>query len=431
MVEVEASVWWMHERAAMLFRERHRHAVLFLSLASLAACGRREDRAQTPASPSKTEATTNASSTPATEAPAAKPPVSVSGLPSPKSDAEPPPSLRRVQPKSVTASSFLAEAKPRASWTPQLAVDRQSSTAWRAEGDAPAWIEFTFDKPTKLWAVRSDAGWVQAGQLDKHARAKRVVLRVDDEDLYELSVDRDGRVADFPAIDREVRRVRLSYPEVWPGPAGSTLAIGEVTFFADASTFPSVPVRDVDAEVEEVLGDDAVSKAKALLLRFGVTPSGSLTDARAALLPTSGEIKVLKVTYDRDQGKGAAFVFLGIHEVDRMRRYTRLDAEVVEEPGIVDLDADFEAVHSRDGIKDLAIRYRVEREGKPTRHGLRVISVARNAPERIAEFLDERTPGIDTDSTGDGGYPIVLTPAEGSTKPIWRLRFDEGAFRYL
>ncbi|MGZ3424474.1 MAG: discoidin domain-containing protein [Polyangiales bacterium] len=370
-------------------------------------------------------------SAPAAVVPSAAPSTVASAqLPAPPSSPTRPSLLRRVTPKKVSASSFLTQEKPRSNWVPQLAIDRQHQTAWQAgAGSEVPWIEATFDKPVKLWAVRSDAGWVSWGQLEKSARAKRVQLRLDDKDTYELAVDKEAHAADFLGIEQTVTRVRLAYPETWPGAAGAPLAISEISFWADASDAPSVPTKMVEDELAQISGDDSVAKAKAVLLRFGVAPRGEAESATATLHPPIGSgVRVLEVTMKRVEGTFAAYVFVAEIERDGMKRLIGLDSELLDQPGVDAPTMTLAKAHEVNGSDDVILGWSIPREDKPSLHGLRVITLARGAVERVADFLDERTPHLDGENPHEGTFDVVLDKTE--TKPLWRNRFDDRAYWY-
>jgi hypothetical protein len=345
-------------------------------------------------------------------------------LPAPPEAPTRPALLRRVTPKTMTASSSL---KSNGHWLPQLAVDRKHVTAWQpAPGTGTPYVEATFDKPIKLWGVRSDAGWVSWGQLEKSCRAKSVRLRLDEDERYELDLDKDARAADFLGLDATVTRVRLTYPEIWPGQDDAPLAISEISFWTDAGEAPSVPTKTVEEELAAVGGD--VAKAKALLLRFGVVPAFEAEDATVTMRPVTDAVRVLEATMTRKTGTWAAYVFVGEIERDGMKRLVGLDSEIVDMPGATSPKLELARVHDVNDEHDAVITWDVVRDGKPTQHGLRVVTLARGGVEKIADFLDERPARIDTEAPKDGAFEIVLDEAGG--KPRWRNRFDDRAFWY-
>lgn len=399
----------------------HLRAAFVLASLSIVACSRHNEptQAATPPAPAPVVSATPAPSVSASVAVAVAP-----SLPAPPSNPTRPALLKRVTPKKITASSFLKE---KGNWVGQLAVDKQHTTAWQpAPGTDAPWIEATFDKPVKLWGIRTDAGWVNSAQWAKTARPKAIKLRLDDKDVYQLDVAKEAAAADFLGIDQSASTVRLTYSDLWPGPEGAPLAVSELSFWIDASDAPSVPRKTVEEELAAISGDDAVAKAKAVLLRFGVVPKGEADTATATLHPLTDDILVLEVVLGRKEGAYAAYVFVGEVERDGMKRLFGLDSEVIDAPGADDPKMEITRVHDE---HDVALTWSIVRDGKPTQHGLRVLSLARGAVEKIADFLDERVPHVDTESAKEGGvFDIVLEPS--GNKPRWRNRFDDRAYWY-
>lgn len=394
----------------------HHRAALVLASLSVVACNRRNE----PTQPATTAAPSVVAPVASVSASASAPVAAAPALPPPPANPTRPALLKRITPKKITASSFLKE---KGSWVAQLAIDRQHTTAWQpAPGADAPWIEATFDKPVKLWGIRSDAGWVNSAQWEKSGRPKSVQLRLDDHDTYQLAVAKDTPAADFLGLDATVTTVRLTYPELNGGP----LAVSELSFWIDASDAPSVPRKTVEDELAAITGDDAVAKAKAVLLRFGIVPRGEADTATATLHPLTDKVRLLEVVLGRKEGAYAAYVFVGEVERGGMPRLFGLDSEILDAPGVDDPKMEITRVHDD---HDVALSWSVVRDGKPTQHGLRILSVARGAVERIADFLDERVPHVDTESAKDGGaFDLVLEPSD--SKPRWRNRFDERAYWY-
>ena len=385
-----------------LLTVRGMRRTLLLAALALVACNPHRNDPPAPATAPSTVASVASARPSASVAVAVAP-----SLPAPPANPKRPAWLKRVAPKKVTTSSFLKDKG--GSWVGALATDRSRKTAWQpAAEDSTPWIEVTFDKPVQLWGVRSDAGWINSAQYDKSGKPKSIQLRLDAKDAYQLAVD--GPAADFLGIDAKVTTVRLSYSD----PA----SISELSFWTDASDAPSVPRKIVEDELATLDGDAA--KAKAVLLRFGVVPKGEVENATAKLHALTDDVHVLEVTMGRKEGTWAGWVFLGEVEKDGMKRLFGLDAEVLDEPGTDDPKLELGHVHDD---HDVTLTWSVLRDGTPTRHGLRVLSVARGGVERIADLLDERLPHVDHEKD-----EIVLEPT--GSKPRWRLRYDERAHLY-
>lgn len=324
-------------------------------------------------------------------------------IPAPPSNPTPP-LLRRVSPKQLTASSF---SQDKGKWSPQLASDRSRSTAWRAGGDAPQWIEATFDKPIKLWAVRSDAGWLRRDDWDTSAHAKSVTLRLGERDAYRLELDADARTASFLGLAEQVSTVRLTYEAAYAGKG--PLAVSEIAFYVDATDAPSVPRSILE---KEIAAAESAADAKAILLRFGVVPRGELDSAKVKLTDLDGLFAVLEARFVRLGGEYAVYVFLGNQVKDGQGRFLALDSETID---VAHAD-EFAMVTSGNHV---AVSWTVTRDDKPALHGLRAFSVDRSAVEKTADLLEENEIKV---APKEGRFSITVGDKE--------LPFDDKAYAY-
>lgn len=152
------------------------------------------------------------------------------------------PTIERLVPMTMTASSFISNGRDQ--FAPFRAFDGDPATTWTEAAHGPGdgqWLQASFAVPRRVRRVSLSTGWDHTSArgedlFSANSHLRRVRLRLAPGVVEERDVGEDERALVFDSLDVTTDTVRIEAVRVWRGARWADLCLGEVAIEGELST---------------------------------------------------------------------------------------------------------------------------------------------------------------------------------------------------